>query len=114
MLMRRFPIDERVREIWKIYPVRIRGRSISSRHSKPTLLVQSMEGGFVTQNCPECGHRTTLSGYAFMNDIDLWVACPQCKAQMEHRVVDKNYAFACDRCDLYINLADLLPRWNEL
>jgi len=73
-----------------------------------------MEGGFVTRNCPDCGEPTTLPEHTFMNDIDLWVACPQCKAQMERRMVYKNYAFACARCDLYINLADLLPRWNEL
>ncbi len=73
-----------------------------------------MEGGYVTRNCSECGQSSTLPGYTFMNDIDLWVACPQCKTLMARRIVDKNYAFACGRCDLFIDLADLLPRWNEL
>jgi len=38
--MQHYPIDQAVREIWKIYPVRIQGRSRSACHDLPTLLVQ--------------------------------------------------------------------------
>lgn len=103
--MPQYPIDKSIREIWKLYPVRIGGKSLSECHSKPTILVQSMEGGFVTRNCPECGSQATLPRCTFLNEIDLWVACPKCKGQMEKRIVGTNYAFTCDRCILYIDLA---------
>lgn len=33
---------------------------------------------------------------------------------MQKVMYDGNYAFICDHCDLYINLADLLPRYSDL
>lgn len=111
--MRQYPTDSEIWRIWRIYPVRIPGQSISPCHNEQTVLVQSMDGGFVTRNCPQCGSKDTLPGYVFQN-LDLWVACLQCKARMTPEIVDKNYAFACHRCELYVRLADLLPRWTDL
>lgn len=112
--MRQFPSDPEIEKIWKIYPVRIPGQSISRCHNEQTVLVQSMDGGFVTRNCPQCGNKDdTLPRYVF-EKLDLWVACPQCKTRMAPEIVDKNYAFTCRGCDLYVRLADLLPRWNDL
>ncbi len=112
--MRIHPVDARTRDFWKSYPVRISGHSISECCGKPTLLVQSMEGGFVTRNCPQCGSRTTLTHDAFFNEIDLWVACPDCKQPMKRDMIDKNYGFVCEPCDVAILLAALLPRWEDL
>jgi endogenous inhibitor of DNA gyrase (YacG/DUF329 family) len=112
--MQKYPIDQNVRGIWKIYPVRILGGSLSSCHSKPTLLVQSMEGGFVTRNCPACGSREPLPQCTFLHETDLWVACPHCRGQMAREIVDRNYAFVCDKCQIFIDLADLLPRWSKI
>lgn len=107
-------MDQGIRGIWKIYPVRIPGASLSRCHSEPTILVQSMEGGFVTRNCPACGNPETLPQRTFLHEIDLWVACPQCKGRMAPGIVDRNYAFACDKCQVSIDLSDLLPRWSEI
>lgn len=112
--MREYPVDPSVREIWKVYPVRIQSQSTSPCHDEPTLLVQSMKGGFVTRNCPSCGNSSPLPESTFLRDIDLWVACPQCQGRMARGLVVKNYAFICERCDIYFKLADLLPRWNDL
>ena len=113
--MEEYPVDPKVRGIWKIYPVRVLGRSISDCCGEPTLLVQSMEGGFVTRNCSRCGQYTTLPERVFKNEIDLWVACPKCKGRMKPEVLpDKNYGFVCTPCDICIKLSDLLPRWEDL
>ena len=112
--MRRFPIDQAVHDIWKIFPVRFQGGTQLWCHNVPTLLVQSMEGGFVTRNCPECGNHTTLPECTFFNEVDLWVACPQCKRRMERAYVDSNYSYTCEPCKLYIYLSDLLPRWSDI
>jgi endogenous inhibitor of DNA gyrase (YacG/DUF329 family) len=112
--MRKYPFDQKLRESWKLYPVRISGRSTSSCHSAPTLLVQSMEGGFVTRNCSSCGTHANLPTATFLREIDLWVGCPKCRSKMERDIIDTNYSFKCTACDLYIDLADLLPRWSDL
>ena len=57
MIIREYKIDP---NIWKEYPVRISGLKESSCCKSPTVLVQSMEGGFVTRNCWKCGHFETL------------------------------------------------------
>jgi endogenous inhibitor of DNA gyrase (YacG/DUF329 family) len=112
--MREYQVDPNVRQIWKIYPIRIQGQSLSSCHGQPTLLVQSMEGGFVTRNCPTCAKSQTLPEASFLKEFDIWVVCPECKQRMNPDVVYKNYPFLCPRCDLYIKLAELLPRWDDL
>jgi endogenous inhibitor of DNA gyrase (YacG/DUF329 family) len=112
--MREYQIDPKIREMWKVYPVRIEGRSTSWCHREPTLLVQSMEGGFVTRNCPTCGKFETLPEAVFLKELNLWVACPNCKRRMKPGVVFKNYAFVCETCDIFVKLAELLPRWSDL
>ena len=112
--MRIHPVDPKIRDLWKTYPVRISGHSISECCGKPTLLVQSMEGGFVTRNCPQCGSSATVTHDVFFNEIDLWVACPECKQPMTRNMIEKNYGFICGSCDLGIPLATLLPRWEDL
>ena len=113
--MRRYPLDPKVREIWRIYPLRILGESVSKCCSEPTMLVQSKQGGFVTQNCSKCGKSTTLPEHFFKNEIDLWVACPECRRRMEPQVLDdKNYGYVCDSCEISIRLSELLPHWNDI
>lgn len=112
--MREYQVNPDIRKIWKIYPVRIQGHSTSPCHKQETLLVHSMERGFVRRNCPECGETTTLPEHVFFNKLDLWVSCPECKARMEKQKVGVDYAFVCPKCDLYIKLAELLPRYYDL
>ncbi len=100
--------------MWKTFPLRVPAYSTSPCCGAPTLLVQSMEGGFVTTNCSECGEHTTLPNSAFFGDIDLWISCPECRERMEPEMIDKNYGYVCESCDLGILLASLLPRWEDL
>ena len=112
--MKEFPLDPQIRETWKKYPLRLSDGSKSTCCGLPTVLVQSMEGGFVTRNCPRCAKKDTLPEDVFIS-LDLRVACPECKQPMEPgRLPYTNYGYRCDRCDLGIKLADLLPRWTDL
>lgn len=112
--VRYYPMDDDVRQMWKKYPVRLSGMSESRCCGKPTVLVQSMEGGFVTRNCPECGRADTLSEHTFRK-LGFWVACPKCRGPMTAtRLEYSNYGYVCEHCDIAIKLADLLPKWSDL
>ena len=112
--MREHPISPKVRELWKTLPLRIQANWESECCGIPTLLVQSMDGGYVTRNCSDCGEKATLPNHAFLNDIDLWVSCPECRERMEPDMVEKNYAYVCASCGVWIKLASLLPKWEDL
>jgi len=109
-----FPWQPDARAAWKSYPVRVSGPS-SQCHNLPTLLVQSMRGGFVTANCPHpgCdGHE--LFSHSQFEALDLWVGCPKCRRKMSTAIADSNYSFLCGPCDLYFYLADVLPDWPDI
>ena len=72
-----------------------------------------MEGGFVTANCLKCGRKDTLGEHEFRH-LEILVSCPECKQMMTPELVEKNYSYCCEQCDLYIRLCDLLPCWSEL
>jgi DNA-directed RNA polymerase subunit RPC12/RpoP len=113
--LREYPVNPRLGDIWKTYPLRIPGYSLSKCCRQPTLLVQSMDGGFVSRNCPRCGKPTTLPESVFTTKLDLYVACPECKQRMTPQVLpDKNYGYLCRSCRLIIKLASLLPKWQDL
>src|SRR6266446_3121222 len=75
--MRLLPADPAIRGVWKTFPVRFEGPRVSRCCSWPTVLVQSMDGGFVTSNCSKCGKYETLSRAEF-DDLAIWMACPEC------------------------------------
>ena len=111
--MRRFTYDKETCDGWKSYPIRLTPENrLSNCCSQPVVLVQSMEGGFVTANCFRCGKRDTLSEDEFLG-LRLIVSCPACKQVMKPGFVEKNYAYRCKKCRLHIRLADLLPYWKE-
>jgi hypothetical protein len=108
-----YPIDKAVRETWKTTPIRIGGPAASQCCALPTVLVQSMDGGFVTSNCWGCGKKDSLSRADF-DRLSIWLACPRCLQPMTRGMVDQNYAFTCGACDIAVRLADVLPWWHEL
>ncbi len=112
--MRKYSSDPDIKDIWKRYPVRISGNSVSSCCKQPTLIVQSMGGGFVTRNCPTCGEYSSLPINVFLDELDPWVACPSCRTRMAKRLIDRNYSFACDKCQIYFHLADIVPNWTDI
>jgi len=73
------------------------------------LLVQSREGGFVSQNCLKCGKQNTVS---LENLPDL--ICDCCGSNLSKEIQQKNYFYACHKCERNWKLADNLPHWSEL
>jgi hypothetical protein len=112
--MKEYPVDPKVREMWKTFPLRLSGLATSPCCGSPTVLVQSMDGGFVTRNCARCGAKDSFPEADFMR-LGLWVACPVCKQPMTAtRLHQSNYGYLCKPCDLGIKLAELLPRWTDI
>jgi len=112
--MREYPLNPKIKDMWKSFPIRIPGGTMSSCFNEPTILVQSRPGGFVTCNCSKCNEKELLSEQSFRN-LDIWVACPKCKQRMKaQKVVHSNYGYECRACQLYIRLADLLPMWKDI
>jgi hypothetical protein len=112
--MRIHALDPSVRAIWKEYPVRIPGGSKCNDCGLETILVQSLEGGFVTRNCPRCNKFESLPERVF-RALQVWVACPRCKGRMAPCVLpDHNYGFECSHCDIGLPLFELVPRWQDL
>lgn len=113
--MKNYPISQTITEFWKSYPLRIPGYSLCDDCEMSSVLVQSMKRGFVTRNCPNCNQPKTLPNDVFFEELDIYVACPECKQRMEPTILpDKNYGYLCSDCETYILLSDLLPRYEDL
>ena len=108
-------VREHERGAWKRYPIKIPGLVPSGCCGKPSLLVQSMDGGFVTRNCSACANFSSLDKGSFeLIARHLWVQCPACKARMVQNIIDKNYGFQCPRCPERVLPSELLPWWHQL
>ncbi len=95
-------------------PLRIEGLRLSSCCSWPTVVVQSMKGGFVTQNCIKCGSRHSLSETDFFYRLHCAVDCPACGDRMFKTYLWKNYGFECPTCRRTLLLVDLVPRYDDV
>lgn len=83
--------------------------SLSPCHNIPRLIVLSREGGFVTQNCLECGEPKTLP----FEDLPV-IICNHCDIKMNAFInSDKNYAYKCSRCEQEFELATVVPHWQN-
>jgi len=83
--------------------------SLSYCHQKPSLIVRSREGGFVTQNCLKCGKPRSLS---FTELPEL--LCGECENDLVPFInADHNYAYRCPNCDTSFELASIVPWWHE-
>jgi len=73
------------------------------------LLFVRMGGGYVYQDCVNCGKFRTV---AFNELPDL--RCNTCGAKMESTYGERgNYAYFCNSCKTSVRFADLLPHWSE-
>lgn len=78
-------------------------------HQRPSLIVRSREGGFVTQNCVECGRPRALP-FSELPGLQ----CALCKKDLRPYIdEDNNYAYQCPKCEETWVLADLVPKWDE-
>lgn len=118
-MMHRYRYDAACHDGWKSYPIRLTTKAVSQCCNEPRVLVQSMDGGFVTANCRACLRKDTLSAQEF-RALPVYVTCPECGNPMKPDYVPdksggrRNYGFRCGPCSLYIWLADLLPHWENV
>jgi len=92
--------------------LRLQGPSPSKCCTVPTVIVQSRDGGLVSQNCSKCGH----PDYIRLSELPP-LACPRCKVQLQ--ITDtknnrKNYWYICPQCNSETLLANVVPHWSEL
>jgi len=121
--LREYEFSPEVTKGWRSHPIRLRGPSDSRCCGCPTLLFQVMDGGFVAACCSARGCRQSqrLKDAEFFDlGRGLWVSCPDCSERMDSNMVpsekygSNNYGFTCHKCGVYVWLAKLLPRWQDL
>ena len=113
--MKPYPDDDELHESWKKLPLRVQGLSDFSSCGAPTLLVESKQGGFVQRNCSKCNQNFDLPTNVFLNELDLWFSCPECKQRMTpSHLVYGTYGYVCESCNVGIKLSEVLPRYQDL
>lgn len=77
-----------------------------------SLLVGSRQGGFISQDCLQCGNRSAHVGSMDIPDLD----CDDCQAAgvIVVRVLYDDYWYECTSCRNRWRLFDILPFWSEL
>jgi len=120
--MERFSPEPDLALAWKCHPLRLLVPEPSKCHGMPRLIAQSMDGGFVSANCSECGAKEPFGDADLRNlGCSYWLACPVCRGRMVAGRVPgssgkpgQNYGLTCEACKLYLWLSDLVPRWEDL
>jgi len=75
-----------------------------------SLIVKSRDGGFISQNCLQCGKPDFISPENLPE-----LLCDFCESDLLVTKLDKkNYFYACDKCKRNWKLADIVPHWAEL
>jgi hypothetical protein len=86
----------------------LNGKYPSPCCGKPTIIVRSRPGGFVTQNCSQCGLPKSIR----LEELPA-LTCTRCQVALVP-FKPKNYFYACPRCKVQWELASLIPPWHEL
>jgi hypothetical protein len=86
----------------------LNGKYESHCCGKPTIIVCSRAGGFVTQNCSQCGVPKSIR----LEELPA-LTCKRCQVALAP-FKPKNYVYACPRCKNQWELASLIPPWHEL
>ena len=73
------------------------------------LIVRSRAGGWVTQNCEQCGDARRVR----LDELPE-LTCTPCGQTMEPGYSFQNYAYHCSKCHSVYRLWDYVPWWNEL
>ena len=84
-------------------------RSISPCHNTVNVIVLSRPGGFVTQNCIDCGDPQPLN----LHDLPE-LRCEKCETILIAYINGLlNYSYKCPSCQVEWQVADLVPAWHE-
>jgi hypothetical protein len=88
--------------------ITIYSKYLSQCCKSPRLIVRSREGGFVSQDCVECGQARRVR-----RDELPPLICKQCETSMSPEYFQNNYAYHCSKCSSVYLLFDLVPWWHE-
>lgn len=86
----------------------IYSRTVSHCCGSRSIVVLSRTGGFVTQNCLNCGKPMAIRQEEFPRR-----RCDRCQGEMSVLVLNKNYAYKCQRCGKTLMVPDLVPKWED-
>ena len=79
------------------------------RQHRQTLIVQSREGGLVTRDCLTSGTSNSVRMTHLPN-----LYCGRCSSEIgPSKNSSGNYAYACRCCRTSVELAQLVPFWDE-
>ena len=83
--------------------------SVSRCCFRPSQIVVSRDGGFVSQNCTGCGRSRKIT----LTELPELV-CKLCRRPMKKHVnLNKNYAYGCSPCARSVELCSIVPHWSE-
>jgi len=85
------------------------GNFPSPCHGVPTVIVKSKNGGYVTQNCTQCGD----ADHVDIPALPLYFHCPVCDTPVE-RVKRTKSVYECRHCKIKWELHTLVPEWSSL
>src|SRR5437867_2133242 len=78
--------------------------------SSQSLIVRSREGGFVTQNCTNCGKPRSIRAHELPEET-----CGSCNRALEvYRNQNKNFAYRCKSCGVAHEVASIVPSWEQV
>ena len=105
--MESFKSDEILRRVER-NELTLMGKNSSACCDKPTIIVRSRGGGFVTQNCSRCGVPRSIR----LDELPT-LSCSSCQIEL-HLFKRQNYFYECPVCKREWQLAHLVPHWREL
>lgn len=83
-------------------------RSNSKCCGSRSVVVRSREGGFVTQNCEQCGKPRAIRSEEFPK-----LKCAACQVEVGIVLVEKNYAYKCSLCGITKMVHTMVPSWED-
>ena len=80
----------------------------------PSILVRSRAGGFISQDCLECGQNSEYVNESDIPNLD----CALClkfgrKETVEPKKIRDNYWYECGDCRRKWEIASIIPHWSD-
>ncbi|PKN99563.1 MAG: hypothetical protein CVU42_07570 [Chloroflexi bacterium HGW-Chloroflexi-4] len=89
--------------------MKLLSKSLSSCCHAPQMIVQSRQGGFISQDCEKCGKPSFISENELPDLI-----CKKCKCKLiVGKNYRKNYIYTCPGCKSEFFVWDLVPNWQK-
>ena len=74
-----------------------------------SIIVKSRDGGFISQNCEECGKPRKITKAELPH-----LSCVECDQPLSKMVIGKNYHYCCNECEGTWEVSEIVFEWNDL